>query len=341
MNQLTKVAAPENDYGINVTGMPMGLAIMFNDKLYDRVKQIAGVMSKAEGFTPSHLLGKGEACFAVITRAITWKLDPQAVAQCTYQTPGGRIGYEGKLIQAILENSGKLEGNVKYELIGDWTKINGKFEIKKSQHNKDYAAATWTRADARAGGCGVIVSAQIKGEAEPRTLTFMLEEAFPLNSTLWATRPSQQIKYTACRAFANTVAPGILMGEPFDLDPDLGGGMRDITPKRPERSEFEGAHQAVDAPRTEAEKVDPETGEVTTEAEGEGPVAEDDAAAEVGPYEAREAGMKARDAGKPLASVPMEYEQLNLAEAWQDGWRSRDEEIAESAKALKRAKDGE
>jgi hypothetical protein len=337
MNQITKVA--ENEYGVNITGMPMGLAIMFNDKLYDRVKQIAGVMARAEGFTPPHLIGKTEACFAVVTRAITWKLDPQAVAQSTYQTPGGRIGYEGKLIQAILENSGRLDGNVAYELIGDWSKINGNFEIKKSEKGKDYAVPKWTRADARAGGCGVVISAQVKGEAERRTLKFMLEECFPLNSTLWATRPSQQIKYTGCRAFGNTVAPGILMGEPFDLDQDIGSGMKDVTPKRPERADFEQRDISIDPAAKEPSSHNPETGEVTGEAEGPATDAED--AGEFGAFEAREEGKKARDANKPLGSIPPNIEQLGLGEAFQDGWRDRDGEILEQAKAMKRAKDGE
>ena len=109
MNALTETKA-DGHYGIPTDGMAPGLAIMFNDRLYARCRDMALDMSKAEGFTPAHLLGKPYACFAVLTRAITWKLDPLAVAQSTYQTPGGKIGYEGKLVQAILENSGKFEG---------------------------------------------------------------------------------------------------------------------------------------------------------------------------------------------------------------------------------------
>ena len=328
MNQVAKTTAPESDYGISVQGMPLGLAIMFNDRLYDRCKQIASVMARAEGFTPPHLIGKTEACFAVVTRAITWKLDPQAVAQSTYQTPGGRIGYEGKLVQAILENSGRLVANVDYELIGDWSKINGNFEIKRSEKGKDYAVPKWTRQDAKAGGCGVVVSAQVKGEAERRVLKFMLETCFPLNSTLWATRPDQQIKYTACRAFANTVAPGILMGEPFDIDQHA-TTMVEVNP-RPRREDFTSA-ETIEEP---AEQHAPAAADGEAEAESsQSGVFQDDASAEPSPADAYRMGEEARRANKPYR-VPDEVAAQGeaFASAWQEGWNDRDAEIAKAKK---------
>ncbi len=185
--------------------MSPAMSIMLDDKLFERAKLVAKYISEAEGFVPPHLLGKTAACFAVVTRALTWKLDPYAVAQSTYQTPGGKVGYEGKLCQAILENSGKLEGPVEYELFGtvvvkhrdnrqqsflsvdpglnkaleagaveisrkDWSAVRGKFQIVKSDKGKDYAKHTWTRADAQ--GIGVLVSAQVRGESKRRELLF-------------------------------------------------------------------------------------------------------------------------------------------------------------------------
>lgn len=325
MNEVVKQQDLGADYGISIAGMPMGLAIMFNDKLYERCKQVAKLMASAEGFTPPHLLGKSEACFAVVTRSITWKLDPQAVAQSTYQTPGGRIGYEGKLIQAILENSGKLVGPVTYEHFGDWDKINGKFELKRGSSGKEYPAPTWTRADAK--GIGVIVSAQVKGEVERRTLKVNLDEMFPLNSTLWATRPSQQICYTGCRAFANIAAPGLLMGEPFDVDRSAGEGMRDITPARPALGDFQTAPAAA-AAQPVTDVVDEETGEIKAPAPEENPVPEFSAA------DAMELGREARRQNKALRAVPPEWRDgLNekFAEAWQAGWRDEDAEAQKPA----------
>lgn len=217
----------------SVMEMSPALAIFFNDALYNRCKQIAGIMAKAEGVMPKHLLGKPEACFMVISRAVVWKMDPTAVAMCTYQTPGGSIGFEGRLVHAVIENSGQIDGPVKYTLTGDWGKVRGKFKWGTSAKGNKYAMEGWDPNDEE--GLGVTVTAKVKGELEARSEDFLLSTFHPRNSTLWALRPEQQIKYAACRAFANTAVPGILLGASFDVDTtNLGGeGPLDITPPKP------------------------------------------------------------------------------------------------------------
>ena len=192
------------------------LQIMLDEALFDRARMLAGYMAKGEGMMPKHLIGKPEACFAVICQSITWKLDPYFVARCTYQTPGGNVGFEGKLVQAVLENSGKLLGPVTYEHYGDWDQVQGKWERATGGKGGEYAKATWNDNDAK--GLGVIVRAQVFGEAEPRAWKFDLVQAYPRNSTLWATDPRTQICYTAVRRFANIAAPGLLAGVPFDRE---------------------------------------------------------------------------------------------------------------------------
>lgn len=192
------------------------IQIMLNDHLWERCTQIAQRMARAEGAIPRHLLNKPEACFAVVVQSMTWKLDPHAVARCTYQTPGGQLGFFGSLCQAILENSGRIKGQIKFEHFGDWDKIQGKFIIKSSDKGGKYAAPDWK--PELEEGLGVVVSAQIHGEEEPRTFSFLLKQAFPRNSTLWATDPKTQICYTAVRRFSSVAAPAIFMGVPFDRE---------------------------------------------------------------------------------------------------------------------------
>ena len=228
--------------------MSPGLAIFFDDALYARCKNIAKMMSDASSMMPAHLRDKPAACFAVVSRAIVWKLDPFSVAMATYQTPGGSIGYLGTLIQAILERSGQLEGGVTFTHNGDWAKVKGKFRLQDGKSGGKFPIPTWGPEDA--AGLSVTVSAQVKGETTPRTLTFDLIEAFPLNSPLWATAPSRQICYTAVRAFGNIACPGLLLGVPFDVDPNAIGNeapMQDITPPKPKPSEFD-RHPARDNP---------------------------------------------------------------------------------------------
>ena len=316
----TKIEADQN-YGMPTTGMAPGLALLFNDKLYDRCKDVARIMANSRGFTPPHLIGQQEACFGVVQMSITWRLTPQLVAASTYQTPGGRIGYEGKLIQAILENSGYLIGGVHFELFGDWTKITGKFKEAVSQKGNKYPQAAWKTEDEI--GLGVTVSAMVRGENEPRSLVVNLNECWPRNSTLWAVRPSQQIKYTAARAFANTVMPGIFMGVPFDTD-GLGEGMIDVTPSRPQQSDFETSK----APMAAAEHDHAIGDELPA----------DEALPEVGPPEALERGRADRRAGKHMRAVPAEWREPNtqaLAEAWSEGWKAEDEELSQQQKEAK------
>ena len=250
------------------------MQIMLDPVLFQQAKQIATYMSRADGFTPRHLLGKVEACFAVVTRSLTWKLDPFAVAQCTWGTPDGKIGYYGVLIQSILENSGKLEGPVTYEHFGDWSQVQGKFSIERSAKGKEYPKRLWKAEDTK--GLGVIVRAKIIGESEPREWPFDLVQAFPLNATTWATDPRTQICYTAVRRFANLAAPGLLMGVPFEGDSaDFVGPehAKDITPSRPRRAEFADPTPTVE-PEDESQEpeewefIDPD-GEVVITADAD------------------------------------------------------------------------
>lgn len=227
---MNELATQSTSSIIPTDGMAAGLAILFDDRLYVKIKAVANIMAGGRGITPPHLVGQPEACFAVITRSITWKLDPFFVSAATYATPGGKIGFEGKLVHAILENSGRFEGEIAFTEIGDWSKVQGKWKTAKSQKGKEYAVPAWKPEDEE--GLGVIVSATVKGENQPREMPFMLKDAYPRNAVTWATRPAQQIKAPAIRAFANTVVPGIFAGLPADPN-DSGGGMIEVNERPP------------------------------------------------------------------------------------------------------------
>ena len=241
-----KAGLPSTDLShLAVAQMPLSLQIFFNDELFKRCQTIANYLADAGGFIAPHLRDKPKACFAVVSRALTWKLDPYAVAQATYETPGGGVGFFGTLCQAIIENSGRLDpsyGGVKYEHYGDWNKIRGRFRmVSKTAKggNGTYLAPEqlWTPDDEV--DLGVIVGCKVKDEDLPRELEFDMLEAFPRNSTLWITRPRQQICYTSVRAFGNTVVPSLLMGIPFDREDaqEWADTLKDVTP-RPTRAEF-------------------------------------------------------------------------------------------------------
>jgi hypothetical protein len=321
MTQLPSAIVADEHYGMPTTGMAPGLALLFNDRLYERCKDVARIMAEARGFTPPHLLNNVHACFGVVQMSITWRLTPQLVAASTYSTPGGKIGYEGKLVQAILENSGRLEGGVEYELIGEWNKIRGRIKKGQSSKGNEIWVQDWKPEDEQ--GLGVIVRAKVKGEQAKREMEpFMLASCWPRNSTLWTTRPEQQIKYTACRAFANTVAPGILMGVPFDSDADQ-GTMIDVTPSRPSRSDFDEPRKAA----VETPAHDKETGELAEEHKPDNPMPEFSA------HDAFVMGREARKVGKARKATPPEWrnpEGEKFIAAWLEGWEAQNAEQADA-----------
>src|SRR6266446_4694184 len=231
-------------------GLPSALEIMLNPAMERQVGEIARRMAGARGLTPRHLLGCEEACYAVVLQAINWNLNPFAVACATYQTPGGRIGYEGKLVHAILEQSHRFERDeIRHELFGPWENVRGKFEIAESSRKdaegqaRYYAKRTWGRKEAQ--GCGIKVSATLRNGGGERSLSLLLEQCYPMNSTLWATDPETQIGYTADRRFGTAVVPGIFMGVPIAPDDELlmaGDDAIDVTEPRSQRPQRAGQH---------------------------------------------------------------------------------------------------
>lgn len=104
--------------------------------------------------------------------------------------------------------------------------------------------------------------------------------------------------------------------------------MKDITPPRPQMSDFAASAgpptETAPAEAQEAGTHDPETGEVD---EGE--------VTDLSPADAYQLGVEARTAGKALKAVPPEFrtpEMEAFASAWSDGWRARDEEMAAEKK---------
>ena len=210
--------------------LPLALRVMLNPVVFAQVREAAKIMSDGGAFIPKHLSGKPRACFAVILRAWDWKLDPYWVAQCTYETPNGQVGFEGKLCQAILENSGRFVGGVRYEHHGDWGKILGRFKIVTNARGHAMPKQDWTEKDEV--GLGVTVIGQVRGEVEPRRWSVDLVQAFPRNSPLWATDPRSQICYLAVRRFGDIAAPGIYGGVRFNVDEfvEASDAALDVTP---------------------------------------------------------------------------------------------------------------
>jgi hypothetical protein len=218
------------------------VAMMMDSTKLQALVTFAELMSKSSVTVPKHFQGKPADCLAICMQSTQWGMNPFAVAQKTHVTQGGALGYEAQLINAAVIGSGRLVGRPDFEFIGDWNKILGRVEERKSDSGGKYYVAAWPKADEN--GLGVIVSALIAGEAEPRKVQIMMSQAYPRFSTQWATDPQQQITYLAVRKFARRYLPEVILGvytkdELMDADEPLPAGTRhmgavDEVPQRPQ-----------------------------------------------------------------------------------------------------------
>lgn len=186
-------------------------AAIFSPEGMNQLVRFAELMAQSKATVPQHLAGKPADCLAVTMQAAQWGMNPFAVAQKTHVV-NGTLGYEAQLVNAVVSSSNLLTTRLNYEWTGDWSKVNGKTDKSPS--------------------LTVTVSATIKGEAEPRSLTISMAQAGVRNSPLWEQDPRQQLAYLCVKRWARLHAPDVLLGvyTPDELEESRPRVERDVTP---------------------------------------------------------------------------------------------------------------
>lgn len=185
-------------------------ALLMDMAAMERLERIAELMASGKATVPQHLRGSKGDCFAVALQSMQWGMNPFAVAQKTHMTQSGALGYEAQLISAVVTESGAVDGDPEYEFLGDWDKILGKVEERKSDKGGKYYVANWQKSDE--AGLGVICRLRLRGESTPREMKVMLSQCYPRFSTQWATDPKTQITYVAIRKWSRVHKPGVILG---------------------------------------------------------------------------------------------------------------------------------
>lgn len=157
------------------------VALYMNTGVFEQLQRVAKLMASSE-LVPQHLRGKQADCFLVAAQAFRWRMDPFSVAQHTFVTQG-KLGYEGKLIAALINASGRTKENLKPVYSGE-----------KGTPNRK-----------------VTITATIKGEDEPRTVDGTVDE-WKTNNEKWKTIPDQMLMYRGAREWARRHAPEIVLG---------------------------------------------------------------------------------------------------------------------------------
>lgn len=212
------------------------------------------IMAQAGPAIPAAFNNNPGMCIAVIMQAYRWQMDPFAVINKAYivKTKSGelRLAYEAQLVSAVLNTRAPLESrpHIAFEGKGD--------------------------------GMTATITATIRGEREPRTLTTPPLKSCKKHSPLWETDPEQQLSYYGLRAFARRHFPEVLLGvytvdemEPIDLEQGPGGEY--VPAERPTRDDFvepdPEPEQDADETSTETASDAPDMDESETD---EDPVAE-------------------------------------------------------------------
>lgn len=219
---------------------------------WERVQSFGKMMARGAATLPRHLQGNEADCTAIALQAFGWRMNPYAVAQKTHISQSGQLGYEAQLVNAVIQASGALQDDPDYEYVGDWNKVLGKVEERKSDKGGKYYVATYTKADEE--GLGVIVRARLRGENKVRELPVMMSQAWPRFSTQWATDPKQQLSYLALRKFVRLHKPGVILGvytnDEMEPLPEKFMGHADVVPAA-------ASPAAAPAARANASSLDP------------------------------------------------------------------------------------
>lgn len=191
-------------------------SLITQGQTFDRIMTLANIMAKGVSTVPAHLRNPAD-CAAVIMQAMQWNMNPYAVAQKTHLV-NGILGYEGQLVNAVINSLAPTKDRLHYEWFGPWERIIGKFEIKKGDKG-EYRVPGWKLEEE--AGIGIRIWATLKGEDQPRALELLLAQARTRNSPLWADDPRQQLAYLAVKRWARLYCPDVILGvytpEEFDV----------------------------------------------------------------------------------------------------------------------------
>lgn len=202
---------------VNVTKMPtparMPVAVDVNNPValyldtgvFEQLQRVAKLMVSS-GLAPGHLKGENKMAdaFLIVAQAFRWGMDPFAVAQHTFVYQN-KLGYEGKLIAAVVNASGKLKSplNYRYEGTGDTRKV--------------------------------IVTGQFASDAAPREVEGTVRE-WKTGNEKWAKMPDQMLAYRGAREWARRHMPEVILGVNYADDeiPQMNIGPEraiDVTPR--------------------------------------------------------------------------------------------------------------
>lgn len=184
---------------IRVVEDSSAVANIMDTARFEHIQRVARLMA-CSSLLPNHLryvAGKpdrGELspdvqaanCFRVVNQALRWGFDPFAIVDETYMV-GGKLGYQGKLVAAVVNAKAGLKSRLCYEFSGQGQNLT------------------------------VRVSGVFQGEDEERDVTLRVADA-KTDNQMWFKDPEQKLIYSGVVKWARRHCPEVVMGVITDDD---------------------------------------------------------------------------------------------------------------------------
>jgi hypothetical protein len=134
-------------------------------------------------FTPDQIRAN---VMMVVNRALQWKVDPVALIAESFVV-GGKLDFQGKVIIAVVNKLGGLQGNLKFEYSGKGDTLT------------------------------VTVIGQLKGEASPRTVDLSFKDAATKDkqgklNEQWTKDVESKLAYSGAKKWARRHTPEVVLG---------------------------------------------------------------------------------------------------------------------------------
>ncbi len=190
-NQIAKPAPKE----IRVVQDNGPVAHLMDTARFEHTYRIATAMAAA-ALIPDHLVKSKDGffsekqvvgnCFLVVNQSLRWGIDPFAAMSETYAV-GGKLGFQGKLIAAVVNARAGLKRRLNYTFSGTGSDLT------------------------------VTVSGTFEGEDEARTITLSVAQA-KTDNKMWTKDPEQKLIYSGATKWARRHCPEIMLGVLTDDD---------------------------------------------------------------------------------------------------------------------------
>lgn len=210
------------------------VSLYMNPGIFAQLQRV-GRMLALSAFVPDAFKGENRTgdCALVAAQAFRWRMDPAAVIQHTF-VHKGKVGYEGKLIAAVVNASPRIERQLDYAYEGE--------EGKPSRK--------------------VTVTGRLRGESKDRKIEGTVG-AWATDNEKWRSMPDQMLAYRGARDWARRHLPGVLLGVQTDDE------VEDIARREaiPLKRSPDGSFEALGALTARLQAVPPATAEPTVTAQ--------------------------------------------------------------------------